>query len=161
MNRLTDDQRATILDVDPDFFLTEREIQLRAANQRIEEYCSFYLRNQRQPRTNSQDREERRLGKWRTNVKRAVNGLGDTLPLNDEQRTRILFVDPDFFQDLDFVRNQRIEEYIAFYVENRRQPKPNSSDKDEKRVAQWRIRMRGLGATQHLNDDQQAIILDD
>jgi superfamily II DNA or RNA helicase len=158
---LTKEQQTKVLNVDPDFFQDLAGVK----NQKIKEYISFYRANQRQPKDSSTDESEKQIAKWRSRMKLAAKSKRDITPLNEEQITTVLSVDPFFFQyqDIDGAKNQRLEEYIAFYVENHRQPKENKSDKDENRVAQWRGDMKKaykeIGKAIPLTEDQQTTVL--
>lgn len=177
MDRLTviplnDDQRATILAVDPEFFSDDREIKMREANQRcVDEYCAFCRRNRRRPRIlieerelNIQDKEEHRLVNWRINMNKAANGLGTSLPLNDDQRATILDFDPEFFltdREIQLRKaNQKVIDYCDFYRLNQRQPRIDSQDYEECLLGQWRFNMKKavncLDTSLLLNADQRA-----
>jgi ribosomal protein L4 len=132
---LTKEQQEYCLSVNPNFFKDLDTVR----NQMIDEYIDFYNENQRQPKDHFSSREEKHCAQWRGAMKRAAKGLGNSIPLNDDQKARILAVDPLFFQDC--VVNQRITEYISFYNENQRQPNYKSPTKEEG-IARWRDDMK-------------------
>ena len=131
----------------------------------VNAYCDFYRVNQRQPKISRVIYDnEHRLAQWRVSMKTSDKGIGHAIPLNDEQKTIVLFVDPNFFENRDSLKMQWVNAYCDFYRVNQRQPKISRVIHDnEHRLAQWRVSMKkadkGQGTSRPLNDEQKEIVL--
>ena len=158
---LDEEQRERLLLVDPYFFDGIDTTKTR----KVTEYCDFYQENKRQPMNNSLDVNERMLAQWRRHMKQANKGNSEHIPLNDEQRSHVLLVDPNFFQDKDInaLKMKRLDEYCNFYRINQRQPSRCSVDVNERAIGQWRNNMKAssksIGRYIPLNQEQREIVL--
>ena len=97
---LDDEQRKMVLSVDPAFFTTQETVK----KQWVNNYCDFIRFNQRQPVRSKHDDMERALSVWRGNMKTANTGKSKHTMLSEEDKAKVLAVDPDFFKTIMHTR---------------------------------------------------------
>ena len=101
---MNDNQKKELLSADPEFYKDHKSAKI----QQINKYCDFFQLHQRQPKRKNRKIKkidqtidqtiENKLSLWRYSMLLAAAGKSNNVPLNTEQRIRVLSVDPGFFQ---------------------------------------------------------------
>jgi hypothetical protein len=150
-SNLSKENLERLLTVDPEFF--KRHDDRR--NDRLEAYCNFIIDERRQPKYDSHSPDEKSLANWRNDMKKTKKGASDRVSLSPEQIEKVLSIDPDFFNDVNTLRDRKIEAYCNFIIDERRQPK--SGRTPEKQVLYtWRKAVKNANKTgkSNLSEEQ-------
>jgi len=158
--KMTDERRKLLEEHLPEWFHYDQE---KEWTENLMKCVEFYTKNKKTPSYSSKDKEEKKLGKWLSTQRAALNGKGNRNKMTDERRKLLEEHLPEWFhydQEKEWMGN--LMKCVEFYTKNKKTPSSTPKDKEEKKIGQWlnkqRLALNGKGNGNKMTDERRKLL---